>query len=312
MSGDAPAIRVEGLTKRYGDRPVLTGVTFSVGAGEVVALLGPNGAGKTTTVEIIEGYRTADAGRVEVLGVDPANGGPGLRARVGVMLQDGGVDPRARPLELLRLFGALHSGGADPEPLLDTIGLRAVADTPYRRLSGGERQRLSLGLALVGRPELLILDEPTAGMDQEAKRMTRGLIGQLRDAGLAILMTTHDLADVERLADRVAILHGGRIVADGTLAELASSGPGVATIRLRTEPGLDDAGRTSLRAAIEAWAAGRAERVVDLDLSGASLEERYFALTSRDGDGDRGGEVTRGGEVSGSSRDEGTEPGERS
>lgn len=308
MSATPAAIRVEGLTKRYGGRSVLEGVTLSVAAGEVVALLGRNGAGKTTTVEIIEGYRTADGGRVEVLGVDPAKGGPGLRARVGIMLQDGGVDPRARPLELLRMFGALHAGGADPERLLDTIGLRAVARTPYRRLSGGERQRLSLGLALVGQPELLILDEPTAGMDQEAKRMTRGLIGELRDAGLAILMTTHDLADVERLADRVAILHGGRIIADGTLAELASSGSGIATIRLRTEPGLDDAGRTSLRRAIEAWAGGRAERVVDLELSGASLEERYFALTSRDGDPD----VDRDGDGVRPLRDEGTAPWERS
>lgn len=284
MSGDAPAIRVDGLTKRYGDRSVLSGVTFSVGAGEVVALLGPNGAGKTTTVEIIEGYRTADAGRVEVLGIDPGRGGPGLRARVGIMLQGGGVDPRARPRELLRLFAALHAGASDPDVLLETVGLGAVADTPYRRLSGGERQRLSLGLALVGRPEVLILDEPTAGMDQEAKRATRDLIVEMRDAGLAILLTTHDLADVERLADRVAILHGGSIVADGTLASLATDGPGAATVRVQTERGLDDAGRTSLAAAIRTWAEARGERIIELRVSGASLEDRYFALTSDDGD----------------------------
>lgn len=282
VSGPLPAIRVEGLVKRYGNRPVLMGVTLSVGAGEVVALLGPNGAGKTTTVEIVEGYRTADAGRVEVLGVDPARGGPALRARVGVMLQGGGVDPRARPRELLRMFAALHEGGSDPDTLLDTVGLRAVAETPYRRLSGGERQRLSLGLALVGRPEVLILDEPTAGMDQEAKRATRDLIAEMRDDGLAVLLTTHDLADVERLADRVAILHGGRIVADGTLATLAADGPGAATIRLRTERGLDDVGRASLVAAIQAWAQEHGERVADLHVSGASLEERYFALTRDD------------------------------
>ncbi len=275
-----PAILVEGLVKSYGGRRVLGGVSFSVSAGKLVALLGPNGAGKTTTIEIVEGYRTADAGTVSVLGQDPARGGAAHRARVGHMLQSGGIDPRARPLELIRLYRSLHRDGRDPDELIDLVHLRSVASTPYRRLSGGERQRLALALALVGTPEVLVLDEPTAGMDQEAKRLTRDLIRGLRDDGLAILLTTHDLADVERLADRVAILHGGRIVADGTLDELAANGPASTTISLRTERGLDDAGRSSLAAAIRAWAAIRGDAFVEMEVSGAGLEERYFALTA--------------------------------
>jgi ABC-2 type transport system ATP-binding protein len=199
--------------KRYGARTVLDGVNLRVRGGELVALLGPNGAGKTTAVEVIEGYRVADGGTVRVLGVDPRTGGRALRARVGLMLQDGGLDPRSTPRDLLRLYAAFFERGRDPEALLDIVGLREVAGTRVRRLSGGERQRLSLALALVGEPEVLILDEPTAGMDPEAKRSTRGLIAELRARGRAILLTTHDLADVERLADRVVILDGGRVVA---------------------------------------------------------------------------------------------------
>ncbi|MEK6719760.1 MAG: ABC transporter ATP-binding protein [Chloroflexota bacterium] len=311
MSDSPAAIRIEGLVKRYGEREVLAGVSLDVAAGTIVALLGPNGAGKTTTVEIVEGYRTADNGRVEVLGIDPGRGGPALRARVGIMLQGGGIDPRARPLELLRFFAALHDGADDPDRLLDTVGLGTVASTPYRRLSGGERQRLALGLALVGRPEVLILDEPTAGMDQEAKRATRSLVAALRDEGLAILLTTHDLADVERLADRVAILHEGRIVAQGSLDEITSAPPGGRDIRIRTEPELDPAGCESLAstlgpgvsvvddgaagpgrqtivgtqgdppsvAAIATWAAVHGVQLVELRVATASLEDRYFELT---------------------------------
>ena len=210
-----PAIRVDGLVKHYDGRRVLDGVSLSVAPGELVALLGPNGAGKTTTVEIIEGYRRLDGGDVRVLDTDPAVGGAALRARVGLMLQGGGVDPRARPREILRLFGRFHLGGRDPDALLATVGLDTVAQTPYRRLSGGERQRLGLALALVGRPEVLVLDEPTAGMDPEARAVTRGIVSEARDQGVAILLTSHDLADVERLADRVVVIDRGRVVAAG-------------------------------------------------------------------------------------------------
>jgi len=218
----AAAIDVANLSKRYGTRTVLSGLSLSVQAGELVALLGPNGAGKTTTVEIIEGYRSGDGGSVRVLGVDPASGGRALKARVGLMLQGGGFDPRSRPRETLIQYGRFHRDPRDPDELLALVGLKAVARTPYKRLSGGEKQRMGLAVALVGRPEVAILDEPTAGMDPEARAVTRSIIGELRASGVGILLTSHDLSDVERLADRIAILDGGRLVAAGTPAELTA------------------------------------------------------------------------------------------
>ncbi len=314
--GDAPAIGVVRLGKRYGHRAVLDGVTFEVRAGEIVALIGPNGAGKTTTVEIVEGYRRGDRGTVRVLGEDPAHGGAALRARVGLMLQGGGMDPRARPLELLRLYARLHADPRDPAEVLDTVGLRAVAGTPARRLSGGERQRLGLGLAILGRPEVAILDEPTAGMDPEARSVTRALLQSLRDDGVAVLLTTHDLADVERLADRVLVLHGGRIVAEGTPAAVAAGAQPRLTIRLATalaaadqDPDLPGGARLApvagdaalftvdgappspdLVAAVARWAAARGVLITELRTGAATLEERYLELT-----GDR--DVTRTGDA---------------
>jgi ABC-2 type transport system ATP-binding protein len=211
-----PAVVATNLVKRYGGRAVVDGVSLTVDRGEIVALLGPNGAGKTTTVEIIEGYRTPDAGTVRVLGADPVRGGRALRARIGLMLQEGGFDIRARPGETLRQYAAFHADARDPDELLETVGLGRVVSTPYRRLSGGERQRLGLAVALVGRPEVVILDEPTAGMDPEARAVTRDLIGGLRGDGVAMLLTSHDLVDVERLADRVVIIVAGRILASGS------------------------------------------------------------------------------------------------
>jgi len=231
--GSPSAIAVDGLIKRYGERTVVDGVSISVAAGEIVALLGPNGAGKTTTLEIIEGYRTADDGTVRVLGEDPAKAGRDHRARVGLMLQDGGFDIRARPAETIEQYARFHADPRDPAELLDTVGLRAVASTPYRRLSGGERQRLSLAVALVGRPEVLVLDEPTAGMDPEARSITRQLVADLRTSGIAILLTSHDLVDVERLADRVDVLVAGRIVASGPVAEVIGSASSLEDAYLR-------------------------------------------------------------------------------
>jgi len=217
-----PAVVVEDLEKRYGERPVINAVSLQVAPGELVALLGPNGAGKTTTVEIIEGYRHADAGTVRVLGEDPARGGRSLRARVGLMLQSGGFDLRARPRESIEQYARFHEDPRDPDELLDALGLRPVAATPFRHLSGGERQRLGFAIALVGRPAVLTLDEPTAGMDPEARAVVRGLIAEQRAAGVAVLLTSHDLTDVERLADRIVVLVAGRIAATGTPAELAA------------------------------------------------------------------------------------------
>jgi ABC-2 type transport system ATP-binding protein len=252
----SPAIAVAGLTKRYGPRTVVDDVTMEVHAGEVVALLGPNGAGKTTTVEIVEGYRSADGGSVRVLGVDPARGGRRHRARVGLMLQEGGIDLRARPAESLRQYAAFHAEPLDPDALLDELGLRSVASTPFRRLSGGERQRLAFALALVGRVEVLILDEPTSGMDPEARAVVRARIAAERERGTAILVTSHDLADVERLADRIAILVAGRVVAAGTPADLtAGLRP---RLRFRLDAALDHGAMSSLSSAL-----GEAVRATD-------------------------------------------------
>jgi ABC-2 type transport system ATP-binding protein len=321
-----PAIRVAGLVKRYGGRAVLDGVSFEVAAGELLALLGPNGAGKTTTIEILEGYRRSDSGDVRVLGADPARGRPALRSRVGLMLQDGGIEPRATAYEVLRLYAAFHANPRDPNELLDLVGLRAIARTRYRRLSGGERQRLGLALALVGRPEVLFLDEPTAGMDPAARVASRDLIRGLRADGVTILLTTHDLVDVERLADRVAILAAGRIVALGTPAELvagatprlrlrfaaAVAATDLATLaatlaasrplpwlRVTTVPGDASAAvidgqpaDAQLIAAVATWAAERGLLLVELRAAGASLEDRYLELT-----GDADAAMARGWEA---------------
>lgn len=303
-------IEVAGLRKAYAGRTVLDGIDLVVRPGEIVALLGRNGAGKTTTVEIVEGYREADAGTVRVLGSDPRRGGPGLRARVGLMLQDGaGLEPRATPRDLLRLYAAFHDGGRRADELIEQVGLGAVAGTRVRRLSGGERQLLSLAIALAGDPEVLILDEPTSGMDPEARRDTRDLVAGLRDEGRTILLTTHDLGDVERLADRVAILDGGRIVADDTPDAIIRGGsvavrfrlhappsPGsvqtltrrVAALdpgsRLRATTGVDfeiapGAASADVVAEIASWAAGEGVLIVELRAGAASLEERYLELT---------------------------------
>ena len=309
-------IEVEGLRKSYGGRPVLDGIDLVVRPGEIVALLGPNGAGKTTTVEIVEGYREADAGTARVLGSDPRRGGPALRARVGLMLQGGaGLEPRATPRDLLRLYAAFHEGARRPDDLLEQVGLTEVAGTRVRRLSGGERQRLSLALALVGDPEVLLLDEPTAGMDPAARRDTRTLIASLRGEGRTILLTTHDLGDVEALADRVAILHGGRIVADESPQALEGSGD--TTLRFRVHAPPADAalarlrmrlagahppvgvvplgaarageasnfavepGRASADVVLELaqWAAREGLLIEELRAGAASLEDRYLELT---------------------------------
>jgi ABC-2 type transport system ATP-binding protein len=231
-------IEIAGLRVAFGGRTVLDGVDLVVRPGELVALLGPNGAGKTTTVEIVEGYRRADAGTVRVLGEDPRRGAARLRARVGLMLQGGaGLEPRATPRDLVRLYAAFHDGARDADELIDQVGLASVSGTRVRRLSGGERQRLSLAIALAGDPEVLILDEPTAGMDPEARRATRDLLAGLRSEGRTILLTTHDLGDVERLADRVAILAGGRIVVDDTPDAIVRGGSVAVRFRLHAPPG---------------------------------------------------------------------------
>jgi ABC-2 type transport system ATP-binding protein len=218
----AHAIEVVGLTKHYGAVHAVDGVSFAVRRGEVFGLLGPNGAGKTTTVEILEGYRSADDGGVRILGLDPVADGDALRLRVGVMLQEGGLYPGLRVREVLRLFAAYYERPRDPNELLDRVGLTGTSDRMVRRLSGGERQRLSLACALVGRPELVFLDEPTAGMDPQARATTWELIREVVAQGTTVLLTTHLLDEAERICDRIAIIASGRLVALGTPAALTS------------------------------------------------------------------------------------------
>jgi ABC-2 type transport system ATP-binding protein len=222
MSSTAAAIEILGLEKRYGTTIAVDGLSLSVAPGEVFGLLGPNGAGKTSTVEVLEGYRRADRGSVRVLGLDPIADGPALRPRIGVMLQEGGLAPGMRPFEVLRLFAAFYDQADDPSRLLEIVGLQEQRDTTIRRLSGGQRQRLSLALALVGRPECVFLDEPTAGMDPHARAGTWDLVRELRSRGVTVVLTTHAMDEAEHLCDRVAIVDRGRLVACGTPAELTA------------------------------------------------------------------------------------------
>ncbi len=236
-----PALAVDQLVVRYGHRTAVDGISFSAEAGRVLAVLGPNGAGKTSTVETLEGYRRPDGGTVRVLGLDPVADRAAVVGRIGVMLQRGGVYPTMPAEAVLRLFASYYHHPVPAGDLLDRLDLRQVARTPWRRLSGGEQQRLSLALALVGRPEVAFLDEPSAGMDPSARRVLWDVIRGLRDDGVAVLLTTHYLEEAERLADAVVILDGGRVVAEGAPADLVRSGDG-GEIRFGGPPGVDTAG----------------------------------------------------------------------
>ena len=305
MTADA-AIDVVALEKRYGETRALDGITFSIATGEVFGLLGPNGAGKTTTVEILEGYRRQDAGDVRVLGVDPWRDGARLRPRIGVMLQEGGLYPGIRPLEALRLFASYYDEPDDPDRLLDLVGLRDAEHTLVRRMSGGQQQRLSLALALIGRPTLVFLDEPTAGMDPHARATTWALIRDLRDRGATVVLTTHQMQEAEELCDRVGIVHRGRLVAYGTPADLTTSAAAdvrfVATGELDLEklaravdvpadllrepkPGeyvLDVAPTPAIVAALTAWLNDQDVLVRELRAGRGSLEDVFLRLTTEE------------------------------
>jgi ABC-2 type transport system ATP-binding protein len=296
-----PAIAVRGLVKRYGGRAVVDSLSFEVAPGEVFAVLGPNGAGKTTTIEVLEGYRRRDGGQVRVLGLDPERAGAALRPRVGLMLQESGVYPQARPLEMLRLHAAFYDAPEDPARLLALVGLADATATAYRRLSGGQKQRLALALALVGRPELVFLDEPTAGLDPEARRLAWAIIGDLRARGVTVVLTTHRLDEAEELADRIAIIDRGRLVALGDLDRLR--GAAAPAVRVAADGPLDDTALATLPAArsvrllapsvalietdapatvlaaVTAWAVDAGVALRRLDVGGESLEEIYLRLT---------------------------------
>ncbi|OON74726.1 ABC transporter ATP-binding protein [Streptomyces tsukubensis] len=235
--GREPVVQVSGLIKRYGARTAVDGLDLEAHAG-ITAVLGPNGAGKTTTVETCEGYRKPDAGRVRVLGLDPVTQGDGLRPRVGVMLQSGGVYSGARADEMLRHVAKLHADPLDVPALIERLGLGSCGRTTYRRLSGGQQQRLALAMAVVGRPELVFLDEPTAGLDPQARRATWDLVRDLRTDGVSVILTTHHMDEAEQLADDVAIIDAGRVIAQGSPEELCRGGA-ENTLRFTGRPGLD-------------------------------------------------------------------------
>lgn len=209
------------VTRSFGEVPALRGLTWSARAGEVTCVLGPNGAGKTTSVEIATGLQRPDAGTVRVLGEDPFDAGAEHRARVGVMLQDGGLPQSVRPVALLRHLARFWTRPADVDALAARLGIDQFARTTVRRLSGGQRQRVALAAALVGRPDVAFLDEPTAGLDPHARREVHAIVRETADAGTATVVTTHSFDEAERLADHVVVIARGRVVADGTLAEVA-------------------------------------------------------------------------------------------
>jgi ABC-2 type transport system ATP-binding protein len=235
------AVLVDDLTITYGPRTAVNAISWQAHAGQVLAVLGPNGAGKTSTIETLEGYRTPTSGSVRVLGLDPKNDARALAPRIGVMLQRNGVYLTMAPIEVVRLFAAYYEDRAlNPDELVERVGLTSVARTPWRRLSGGEQQRLSLALALVGRPEVVFLDEPTAMIDPAARGVVRDMIRDLRSEGACVVLTTHDLDDAERLADNIVIIDNGVVIAQGTPAELtaAQAGDGIS---FTSSVGLDQA-----------------------------------------------------------------------
>ena len=303
---ETPAVEVTDLVKRYGHTTAVDGLSLRAARGTVTAVLGPNGAGKTTTIEICEGYRRPDAGTVTILGLDPVADARTLRPRVGVMLQSGGIPPAVRPSEYLGVLAKFHAHPLDPAWLLDRLGLSGAARTPFKRLSGGQQQRVSLAASVIGRPELVFLDEPTSGLDPQARHATWDLIEGLRAAGASVILTTHHMEEAERLADHVAIVDHGRMVAEGTPAELTGT---AGQVRFRAEPGLDtdallsalpvgSAAKESpaghylvevqnrvdprLVAAVTAWCAEHGVLAQELRIESRTLEDVFLELTGRE------------------------------
>jgi ABC-2 type transport system ATP-binding protein len=273
-------VGVRGLTKSYGDFEALKGVDFELHAGEVFGLLGPNGAGKTTTIEILEGYRDRDDGDVRVLGADPAKAGLEWRQRIGVVLQSSAMYENLTVAEQLAQFGGYYEQPRPVDEVIGLIGLEEKRDARARKLSGGQRRRLDLGLALIGDPELIFLDEPTTGFDPAARRRAWGTIRSLRALGKTILLTTHYLDEVEQLADRVAVLRDGQIVASGTVHELIGGTPAT-EIRYRRNGEvvvLETDEPTRVLHELTASAMERGEELEGLEVRKPSLEEVYLSL----------------------------------
>jgi ABC-2 type transport system ATP-binding protein len=291
------AVVVDEVVVRYGDTTAVDRVSLTVPRGSVFALLGNNGAGKTSLLQVCEGFRRPDGGRVRVLGLDPVDDHDALMPRLGIMLQSGGVYPWATAGEILRLFASFSARPLSTDMLLDRLGLRKVERTRFRRLSGGEQQRLCLAVALVGRPELVFLDEPTAGMDTEARHTTWRLIEELRADGVTVLLTTHLLDEAERLADDVVIMRSGEVAATGAPAELTAAA-GIDLLEVRADPGLTVdahleisetspgeyvvAGALDAAAIAEvlAWFARAGAQVTAVNTRRRTLEDVYLALTA--------------------------------
>jgi ABC-2 type transport system ATP-binding protein len=276
------AVAVRGLRKRYGDYEALRGIDFTIDTGEVFGLLGPNGAGKTTTIEILEGYRSRDGGDVEVLGVDPERAPPSWREDLGVVLQSSSLYPTLTVRESLRIFAGYYREPRDPGEVIELIGLGEKAGARVRTLSGGQKRRLDLGLALIGDPELIFLDEPTTGFDPGARRAAWETIRNLRALGKTVLLTTHYLDEAEQLADRVAVLRDGTIVREGTPGEL-TGGASETEIRYRLD-GEDMVERTlEPTRRLHELTADAIERGVELEgleVRRPTLEEVYLELTA--------------------------------
>jgi ABC-2 type transport system ATP-binding protein len=298
------AVEVSDLVVRYGTTTAVDGVSLTMPRGAILALLGNNGAGKTSMLQVCEGFRRPDAGTARVLGLDPVADHDALMPRLGVMLQSGGVYPWATAGEILDLFAGFAARPLDTGMLLDRLGLRRVARTRFRRLSGGEQQRLGLAIALVGRPELVFLDEPTAGMDTEARHTTWRLIEELRADGVSVLLTTHLLDEAERLADHVVIIDSGVVAATGTPAELTAAA-GIDLLSVRADAALPIAGLrarlsgatvteespgeyaitgpldTVAVASVLAWFAAEGAQVTAVNTRRRTLEDVYLALTAK-------------------------------
>ncbi|WP_408919959.1 ABC transporter ATP-binding protein [Corynebacterium tuberculostearicum] len=302
ISADRPALTLDTVVKKYGSTTAVNGLSLSVAAGEIFCLLGPNGAGKSTTIEMSEGFIHPTSGTIDVLGLDPSSAPDKVREKVGIMLQGGGSYSGIRVLEMLELSASYSAHPLSPQWLLETLGLEGVARTPYRRLSGGQQQRLSLALAIIGRPELVFLDEPTAGMDAQSRLAVWDLVRALRHDGVTIVLTTHLMDEAESLADRVAIMDHGELVAHGTPAELTaqsdSAGLSFSTdidvdVEALAKAGiqatksrpllyrLTQAGTPETIAALSAELARQGVLLRRLDAAHRNLEEVFLDLTGR-------------------------------